>query len=205
MTKDRTYKSIEALRDQIDSKIDLLIQGACSLQEMETLLNDIRALEERVIVIRYKAIERLNEPEEVIEQERDAPETPKVEEPELPLNNDDQESKQISLIDSIEELSSEVSVNQNHSSNSSPSLAERLEAEPISSIMKALNVNQKMGLVNQVFKGDDGKFRSTIEEMDRSSDKAGALNHLDSSISGAVDADHTLIVELKELVERRFL
>jgi hypothetical protein len=207
MNKDRAFKSIETLKDQIDSMLDLVSNGNCSLDEMDLLLSDIRELEERIIVIRYKAMERISATEEAHEEL-----PPVVREPELPLDmetlvveEEDTEPKQISLIDSIEEISREVSVNENHIDNSGPSLAEKLEAKPIQSIMKALSINQKMGIVNQIFKGDDELFKATIEAMDNANGQDEAKELMSAAIPEGIDQENPLVTELQELTERRFL
>lgn len=207
MNKDRAFKSIETLKDQIDSKLDLVSNGNCSMDEMDLLLSDIRELEERIIIIRYKAMEHISTAEESV---TDLP--PEVREPELPLDmeeleveEEDTESKQISLIDSIEEISREVSVNENHTDNNTPSLAQKLEAGPIQAIMKSLSINQKMGIVNQLFKGDDSQFRSTIDAMDKAKNEDEALDILNGAIPSGMDESSAVLSELKELIERRFL
>ncbi|NND95329.1 MAG: hypothetical protein HKN45_10720 [Flavobacteriales bacterium] len=212
MNKDHGFKSLENLKEEIDSRLKLIFDGGCSLSDMDSLLADIRELEERVIVIRYKAMERLSSYEQPRESDEQTEAEAIVLEPELPLNieevemdfNEESESNQISLIDSIEELSREVSVNEDHIERKAPSLAERLESKPINSIMKALSVNQKVGLVNHVFNGNDELFQTTIAAMDSAENHDRAIELMSNSIPNGVDKGSPLLLELKELIERRY-
>ena len=211
MSKEQAFESIEILQKRVNEHLSMIIQGTCSMEEMDRLLTDLRELEERLIIIRYRAMEAISgkgdrEEEKVNESEATVRE-PEIDfsealEEEVPLPDSD--TNQISLIDSIEEISREVSLNENHSEATGPSLAEKLEEAAIPSIMKALSVNQKMGIVNQLFKGDDSQFKALIESLDSASDKDVALKLFAESEAGNADEEHPLVLDIKELIDRRF-
>lgn len=96
------FKSIPELIQSLNQLAIRINKGTVGLEEFESKLHDARELYERLVILRYKAIEDRNlmgmyrsqdTPEEPVEQ-------PKVEEPVLG-------AKQISLIDSIEEIARE--------------------------------------------------------------------------------------------------
>jgi len=204
MSKDHEFKSIKALKKRINSLIEKVVSGDSGLDEMAVLLNDIKELEERIIIIRYKAMEALAGKSKKKKEKPSA-----VAEPELPLEMLDEEldteTAQISLIDSIEEISNEISINENHGEDKKPSLAEQLNAKPIKSIMKSLSVNQKIGIVSQLFKGDDEIFRKTIHDMDKSADLSEAAKILKSALPDMLEENNAQLLDLNELMQRRFL
>ncbi len=138
MTADKAFISTTDLTERIKEKTRGIETGKTSLAALDDLLDDIRELEERIIVIRYKGMERLRmedfpavvqehivtvpepikriEPNEpIMEEEKELPEIPQVKEPEVVISA--ASTNQISLIDSIEEIS-KVMVEDNVNDNS---------------------------------------------------------------------------------------
>jgi hypothetical protein len=138
MTADKAFISTTDLTERIKEKTRGMETGKTSLAALDDLLDDIRELEERIIVIRYKGMERLRmedfpavvqepivtvpepikriEPNEpIMEEEKELPEIPQVKEPEVVISA--ASTNQISLIDSIEEIS-KVMVEDNVNDNS---------------------------------------------------------------------------------------
>jgi len=54
-----TFKSLFDLGHAINEKADLIGNGKYSLKEIESALLDLNELQERLIVLKYKAIEQL--------------------------------------------------------------------------------------------------------------------------------------------------
>lgn len=99
------FKSIPELIQSLNHLALRINKGSVGLEEFENTLHDARELYERLVILRYKAIEDRNlmgmtssPPPEIAPDER---EPSKVEEPTLG-------AKQISLIDSIEEIARET-------------------------------------------------------------------------------------------------
>ncbi|NNC83779.1 MAG: hypothetical protein HKN79_09385 [Flavobacteriales bacterium] len=209
MNKEQAFESIQTLRERVDRYLSKLSDGDCTLHEMDALLADLRELEERTVIIRYKAMETLTTRPEAVEEQEGHEEAQEAREPEPAMlseaeEENDQAGNQISLIDSIEELSRDVSINENHSEHQQVTLAEKLEVSNIDSISKALSINLKVGLVDQIFGGDDEAFKRTIEHMDQAEDLDAAWQVIAQSGAKGYAEDHPLIVDLKELTERKY-
>lgn len=224
-SRDKEYRTIAAITAEIAKKLDKVDKGTCSLSEMDHLLDDLRELEERIIIIRYKGMERMRYPEpsqndtksRVAEPYR-APELPLEMEPEGSVAEEDQTEEfapieeieeeippnQISLIDSIEEISQEASINERMQGKHKRSVAQQLQSKPVDSVLKALNLNQKMGLVNQVFSGDEAQFKSLMREIDSATDLESAQAIVNRMISAEQREEISIVRTLDSLIERRF-
>ncbi len=234
MAKEKAYHTIAVLTAKIAAKLDKVDKGTCSLSEMDKLIVDLRELEERIIIIRYKGMERMRYPEPGMMSPK-AKVAEAYRAPELPLETeeepddieevasdsvteehygDSEESleameevapNQISLIDSIEEVSKEASINERmQSRRKKKSVAQSQQSKPLGSILKALNLNQKMGLVNQVFAGDEAKFKSVLESIDSAQDLDSAIAILNAIVTEDQREELAIVRKLDSLIERRF-
>lgn len=213
MGKEKAYRSISELTSLISERMKEVDHGHCTLAELEELLADIRELEERVIVIRYKGMERLKylTIRKVKEPSPHAPELPLDEVTELEEKAESVETldleadpNQISLIDSIEEISKESSINESLKSETSQSVAQELESQPLESIMKAINLNLKMGLIKDLFSGDEEGFRNLVTRIDSSEGLDAASELLKTQFPDAEVQEGKLFRKLYKLIERRF-
>ncbi len=214
MTKDKGYRSIAELTASISARMSEVNHGHCTLAELDELLSDIRELEERIVIIRYKGMERIKY------SKVKKPKGLKAHAPELPLDevtemeekaeavetsDEEVNPNQISLIDSIEEISKESSINEQMKSVKSRSLAQKMESIPVESITKALNLNLKMGLVKNLFEGDEARFNDVMSKIDESGSVEGADGLLKEEFPDEELHEGKLLRKLKKLIERRFL
>ena len=68
------YQTLEELTKSLNEKVDQLAKGELSIAEIETLTDAAKELYERLVIIRYKSYENVNEeaePEENIEEAED--------------------------------------------------------------------------------------------------------------------------------------
>ncbi len=84
------------------------------------------------------------------------------------------------------------------------SVAQQLQAKPLVSVLKALNLNQKMGLVNQVFAGDEQRFKAIMQEIDTAEDLETAQAIVNGVITDEQRDEVSLVRTLDSLIERRF-
>ncbi|TVR39364.1 MAG: hypothetical protein EA392_06350 [Cryomorphaceae bacterium] len=96
------FKSIPELIQSLNLLASRINNGTVGLEEFEVTLRDARELYERLVILRYKAIEDRN----LMGMGGTRPSASKVEEPQAPPPQP-LAPKQISLIDSIEEISRE--------------------------------------------------------------------------------------------------
>ena len=173
MTADKAFISTAELTKRIKEQTLGLESGKTSLAALDALLDDIRELEERIIVIRYKGMERLRmedvpvimsapivtvpspqtpapdappPPSQPVMQaaikaetaKEEVPVQPHVEEPIVQM--EEPSSNQISLIDSIEELSKDIVKDKE---NKSEKRIEKQESASDVKVEKKAGVNPK--------------------------------------------------------------
>lgn len=242
MTRKKAYRSIAELSAEVAARMEQVEAGNCSLSEMDEILAEIRELEERIIVIRYKAMERLRYPtprasrsrvaeayqapelpletipdepkmvqttivpeEELKEITLPEPPAPKVEEPMVAEEEEEvYDPNQVSLIDSIAEIKQEGSINDKLQEGKKKSVAQALRSKPIKSIRKALNLNQKMGLINQVFGGDEVRFKEVVEGLDQAADLDSAVALWAGTVSEEQREELAIVRKMDSLIQRRF-
>lgn len=229
MPKKKAYSTLSDLAARIAKDTLELELGKMAPDKMHKLVARIRELEERILIIRYQTLMQMEEsaapkPEPKVET---APELPleapaepelqeEIKEPEEKPQEESQEEvtdealledpdpNQISLIDSIEEIKKEESVNDKLSGNGEKSLAQSLEAKPIDSVMTAFNLNLKLGLINELFAGDESLFEATMGQIDSAQDADQAQDIL----KGAIDEEATeglpIKRKLNKIIQRRF-
>jgi hypothetical protein len=108
MSKSQPFKSLPALAASLQEQIQMLLDGRLSREELEALTEVSRELYERLIVLRHKAFD------ESVKQPAAEVETPEVSEMTFRVSLDQPEepvpSKQVSLIDAIEEITREEEI-----------------------------------------------------------------------------------------------
>lgn len=220
MDENDRFRPMSRIVEELKERIADLENGALDMQGMEQALADLRELEERVIVIRFKGLERVKEaqeesspaPEEPVKQEIplppedevvDAPDmlseapTPRRNSPSIPDN-------QISLIDSIEEISRESSINERMKEQSGPTLAQKLRGGKLEQLSKAFSLNQRVGVVKHLFMGDETLFKETLTRLDNCADLDSALGVAEEAIGSAWNEEDKQVKQFVQILERRF-
>lgn len=218
MDENDRFRPMSRIVEELKERIAALEQGTLDMHGVERALADLRELEERVIVIRFKGMERVKEAQEEsvnppkeeeepqkvkTEGQDDVPEivseapSPKRNSPSIPDN-------QISLIDSIEEISLESSINERMKENSGPTLAQTLRGTKLEQLSKAFSLNQRVGAVKHLFKGDEALFKETLTRLDECDDLDSALRLAKEVIGASWDEDDKQVKAFIQVLERRF-
>jgi len=253
MTSDKGFISNKDLTERIKERTQGLETGSTSLSALDELLDDLRELEERIIVIRYKGLERLRMKDIPLFIPAAGPSTPyvpetpapsplnpvmdakpnayehKVEEPIVPLldretPSDTIPTNQISLIDSIEELSNGVVEEKvrNEQTIETPkppapklnvrkddhqtslSYAEKMEQRPVGNIKKELNLNQRLGLAKVLAPDDDKGLDRILSSVDLANGLDQALGLIKEAAGQRWDNSPELMDQLVNILERKF-
>jgi len=150
------------------------------------------------------------------EESNEGEEYPKKEAPILEANEERAEfridnsviaSNQISLIDSIEEIKEmEKSLNDAFS-DSTPSLAQRLNKKPITNLKSSITINQKFKFISSLFNNDTAAFEAAVERINSCSSYLEADEYIQNSLTDRYEWEMKSppVREMLELVERRFL
>lgn len=234
--EDKSYITTEQLMERIRERTLSISSGRMGLSALDELIRDIRELEERVIIIRYKGMERLQHdipvivPTAQVPTETSIPLVPpppmfeadgsvnqEVMEPEIPniapkAPEAPPVGKQISLIDSIEELKKvegskedlAEKLNAMKTEQSVLTYAEKMEKRPVGSIKKELNLNERLGLGRVIAPGDEERFTGILQKVDASSSMDEALEILKTAGGQRWDNAPELMEQLTGILERKF-
>lgn len=86
------------------------------------------------------------------------------------------------------------------------SLAARLQRQPVSDIKDAIMLNDKIMMINDLFKGSSERYTKAINELNEFPTLGGALVYMSElRVEFQWDIESEAYLKLKELVERRFL
>jgi hypothetical protein len=226
------FKSIPELIQSLNHLATRINKGTVGLEEFEVTLRDARELYERLVILRYKAIEDRN----LMGSPRQADifeAVPEVEEIKPA-------PKQISLIDSIEEIKREkisppmevieprpepvkpAPVAQKpidppphiHPSSRAPketelkeSVAEKMSHTPIKDLAVAIGLNQKFQFIKELFQADADAYKSAVSKLNSFSGGTEAEQYLRNELMATYgwNEEEPLVIAFTELVHRRYL
>lgn len=238
MDRKKAYMTIQSLAAELGMKAALMEQGKLNAEQIDQLTKQAGELYERMIVLRYKAFEAMVHTDVAIPKQegqmvKDEPvstaEEPVVtgveirEERKTTLRFGEPESnpKQISLIDSIEEI---IKQEPHHKDSDTaarvqeektegqladepPSLADKLKKTPVKSLKAAIGINQKFLFISNLFDGDKDAFQTAISRLDSCASFIEAdeyiLNELKPRYTWQMK--NAIVKELVDLVQRRYL
>lgn len=272
--------TLHQIAQELAAALERLEKGDLQLEEVGPLTDQARELYERLVALRYVAIERLVKPSEgkegafrlndihpnqtslidaieevskledvkkepqVIQEQLFAPVFDEVEEevedvepeldvtapePEEPLVFDEEtneepevepeteDEKEPEAIEEQEEepqeeeppVPAEPITETKHAlqQDLDDSLAQKLRKTPIDDLRKAIGLNQKFLLINELFGGDADTYNASVDQLNGSSNFSEASNWIDAELRGQFEWDNesTTVQEFLDLVERRFL
>ena len=202
--------------------IDLLKQNILVSYEDIIRLND-KTTETKAETIAEEVEEDDLEPEievKFIETVEDAPEEVKefykqetIEtKPEPVLETKEEPAKEV--IEEIEEVVKKKTVEIDESIKSplvtifkdfstSEDLASRLQFQAITDVNKAISINDKIGFIRDIFEGNNEKFTSCLNGINKAENISSVITELDNKIDW--DKENPVHITFLELVYRKFL
>ncbi|MCQ2319131.1 MAG: hypothetical protein MJZ90_09470 [Bacteroidales bacterium] len=86
------------------------------------------------------------------------------------------------------------------------SLAARLQRQPVTDIKDAIMLNDRIMMINDLFKGSSERYTKAVNELNEFPTLGGALVYMSElRVEFQWDVESEAYLKLKELVERRFL
>ncbi|MFZ6050586.1 hypothetical protein [Halocola ammonii] len=133
--------------------------------------------------------------EEVAEEEQELPEV-KIE--------PESESEPAPMEEQIEEKLSSPAT---RSTEQPETLADRLKMTPLADLKKAIGLNQKFQFINELFEGDADEYADSIEKLNSADNMESAIKYFEKDLAAKNDweEDHPSVLDLRELVQRRYL
>lgn len=248
------YQNIQQIIKSLKKCAAALEKGELSVDEVHKMVNLSRELYERLVVLRYKAIDHLVKedkdksvnfrigssgkvaqnqtslidaidefesteqelPEEAVEEtvEEAVEEIPEevhidfeeVEEVEVEEVSEVEPKKATAI--TTEEDQEDVSINDKMQDlQSEESLASKLERGPLESLKKAISLNQKFQFINELFAGESEQYDKAIKRIDKLGSSEEALDYTQKDLGSehGWDLESDLVLQLVDLIERRFL
>ena len=209
-----TFKSLSDLSKGIKEKIDLIDNGKYGLKELESALQELNELQERLIVLKYKAIEQLAFESKADDLEASMP----VDEPSNQENVAKEtlaaNSNQMTIMDGIKDISKESVVEKTIDAQISfgdtllseeESLAEKLENSSIEDLKSVISINQRFSFIKELFGNDGALFDRSIDRIQNSVSMKDADEIIEKlRVEHRWTAEDEMVLEFEELIKRRF-
>lgn len=197
------FKSLLELAQSIEQKSADIQQGKYGLEELEWTLNELNELQERLIILKYKAIERLSKPKD--DQEPDTEETVQkegiTETTNTQDNLDSSNGNQMTIMDGIKQ---EESINEKLAPDDK-SIAERMEEGSIEDLKKAISLNDKFTFIRQLFAEDHAAYEEVIKKLDKASDKDEAIVTINEvMVKFSWEEEDDAVQKFRDLIDRKF-
>ncbi len=92
------------------------------------------------------------------------------------------------------------------STQSDESIATKLKSNPVADLKKAIGINEKFALINELFQGDINAYNDAIEVLNTAVDEPTAISYLEQTLASKYgwDAADESYLKLRNLVERRY-
>ena len=227
--------TIKELLRELNEASDKLEAGDLHVSELSDLTDVSRELYERLITLRYAAMEKEVKQDTQPEKKESFRLNPiihpgqtslidAIEEVEVVAEQEQVQQEQEEVV--LEEEEEAVSIEQEEeeagtqqeeeqetlfsSEESAPaeaeSLAEKLSRTPIADLRQAIGLNTKFQLIKVYFEGDAAKYDEVIDAINGAPSLENAMETFTASTDSFGDEDHVALEEqLIDLIERRFL
>ena len=114
---------------------------------------------------------------------------------------------QISLIDSIEEISREEKTRNESLSQDSPTLAKKLRQKPIADLKSAIGINQRFLFTSELFEGNTEAFNEALTRLNSCNSFLEADDYIENNLAPNYhwDMKNNTVKDFLDLVQRRYL
>ena len=191
--------------DQDDSSVLASAEGESENNSSEKVADNTKQIDSEPSA-KKQQVPEIKPPETYIADEQKA-EALSEERAAFRMDNTIIPSNQISLIDSIEEIKEmEKSLNDAFG-DKAPSLAQKLNKKPIANLKSAITINQKFKFISGLFQNDAEAFETAIDRINGCVTYLEADEYIQNGPSTRFEWEmkSTTVMEMMELVERRFL
>ena len=214
------YLKIPDIIKTISEKSDKMENGKLSVEELSQLLEYSRQLNERIAILRYKAVsgekpsiisapatENKTENKGITKEQilKEISTKPVVEEPKTEslaegfsfnFSSQSVEEKkeenisQRSLLDQINEDKA-LSVNDKLAASKEESVAEKLQKSKIEDLRSVIGIGQKFLFMNDLFEGEKAHYDATIDKINQIHSKSEVEQFLDKDIAQKFNWDES--------------
>ena len=197
--KEFNLNSIENLSKALSEGIVNLNNVDLQTQHIQPLLNSVRLLHERLVILQH-LVDKNNESNTQVDLNQ------KVEENQINLIDVIVEEEAKAEITEKKEIKTSRSVNDIHSGSPQISLADQFGQQPIIDLNKEIGINERYLMTENLFSGDSEAFTIAITQLNQLNNHNDALDYLKKELSKKYNwnlkSNH--VKRLFKLVERRY-
>ncbi|MGZ5243043.1 MAG: hypothetical protein ACXWW0_04145 [Bacteroidia bacterium] len=112
-----------------------------------------------------------------------------------------------SLNEKLAPQQQQTSLNDKFQTHVKKNLADKLKLSPISDLRSAININQRVAFINQLFKGDDKEFKNVVSTVNGFRNFSEAKFFVQSEVAPRFswNEEDAVVQDFMELVYRKFL
>lgn len=213
-------KKMEKLLAQLSVWVEKNQEGELDLDSIEKATDSAREFYENWVVLKFVKKNEIHDPvTEVIKEtflvskntvkkeKADNKELYPVKE-NLETENDEVSENQTTLIEIIEEIQEDNSINDRIAKgNTKETLADKHAKKPIESLEKSIGINQKFSFIKHLFNGNKTAYSEAIEKLNSCASFLVADDFIQNQLKKTYEwNDETVqVIKFTELVERRYL
>lgn len=175
-----------------------------SIEEVETSPNQTNLIDAIKVEHHIEAVKKsIGEQKPLFEEESTPNKLEKVEQTIYKPISDDQKKEPVNKSDDRN-----VSINDKFSNTADqPTLADKLGQQPIKDLTSAIGLNQKFLFMNDLFEGENNKYKEAIETVNNFSEFTEAEEYIINNLKEKYNWDMESVSTQKfiNLVQRRFL
>lgn len=227
------YKNIPTLINDIAAQAKNLEDGKLSINELTAMLENSRAIHERLTILRYKAITngqstkegKVNSPsfteQQIMNEISTKPasvedvkeEAPAIEEEGFSFSFstsdeivDETPVQQRSILDQINETPANLSVNDKLANEKALSVGEQLQNSKIDDLRTVIGINQKFLFMNDLFEGEKSNYDYALDKINSLGSKQAVDQFLNNDLATKYnwDSESESVNSFKLLVDRKF-
>jgi hypothetical protein len=213
------YLSISDLLNKLSKRVKKLEKGKLSADSLEEMLEESRAIYERITILRYKALVGKTNPivAPVVTESKIESKPTTIEEEStgisLKFSIPKEEVKSITpqnqknLLDEIQEIDEiKTSVNDQFAENKLGTIGDTFKKSKIEDLRKVIRLNQKFLFMSDLFQGEKELYDKTIDKINACETFLEASLYLNEEIEETYnwDKDSVSVKQFKELVSRKF-
>ncbi|MFP5471133.1 MAG: hypothetical protein ACLGGV_06020 [Bacteroidia bacterium] len=233
MENDNRYKSITELTSELNKLAQKIDAGQLVYEELEDACSQASQLYERLIIIKYKAAERLIKGDDIetmksrfkinlkrtnqlsleevisdtVKENLEKAQTsllPEIEKQEVPDKIGVEEKKQEERSSKNQQVN-RTSLNENFSGQKK-TLGDKLNKLPIKNLKTEIGINLKFLFINDLFKGENVPYNEALDKLDSFQHFEEAKSYLEPIKQKMNwDEENPSVIAFFELVERRYL
>ncbi|NOZ47012.1 MAG: hypothetical protein GXO79_09550 [Chlorobi bacterium] len=198
MTEEKEIPVIEDAAPEPETKEET---GLKKPERKRVKKSKLKERKEKKVVTTRADLEKMSPPNEIIEVI--SAEKPKIEKIEKPISQKKQAKDKSSIMADKFEVTKQSINDLIASSKKTRDLATKLKDAPIANLKKAINLNDKIRFIKELFNGQNEKYQQAVDELNKCKNLDEALEYLNKNYTWNQEKES--FRDFLELIYRRFI